>query len=117
MEKILKTSLLLLLLFALTGCASLAGRVGLASETFVKEQLQVLRTELETDFAENKQLMDNYAATAARLEELIASMEGTVKTTDELKNLAVILEDRLEDLPKETIRQLVEILNNYLEGK
>ena len=61
--------------------------------------------------------MDNYAATAARLEELIASMEGTVKTTDELKNLAVILEDRLEDLPKETIRQLVEILNNYLEGK
>ena len=108
----------------LSGCASLAGVFGVASESYVEEQLQSVRDELQPQIADaqggvtaNRSALDAYADTANQLEELIESIRTTVETTDELKQLAAVLEQRLENLPVETMRQLVTVLVEYLEGK
>ncbi len=113
-----------LMLGLLSGCASLAGKFGIASQAYVDEQLAAARSDLQTEVeqtkqsvAENRSDIDKYAESAAQLEQLIDSVQRTVQTTDELKQLATVLETRLENLPVETIRQLVGILEQYLEGK
>ena len=112
------------ILVVFTGCASLAGTFGLASKSYVDEQLEVVRTELKTDVdrygsiaEENSAALKDYAETAKQLEDLIESIQHTVQTTDELKALADVLEQRLANLPVETIRQLVNILQLYLEER
>jgi hypothetical protein len=61
--------------------------------------------------------IEEVSTTADQLEGLISSMEKAVRTTEELQALAVELEKRLADLPEETIKQLVEILEQYLEQR
>ena len=124
MKSIAKAFVVIAVLVAISGCASLAGTFGLASKSYVDEQLEVVRSELKTDVdrtasiaRENTEALKGYGETAAQLEELIVSIQQTVQTTDELKALADILEKRLENLPVETIRQLVGILNEYLENR
>lgn len=97
---------LLLLVLVLSGCQTMAGWFGLATEQYVDEKM----TEVQTQ-------VDEYVSTADKLEELIGSVENAVQTTEELKQLAVVLEDRLTNLPDETIKQLVEILQAHLEGE
>ena len=58
--------------------------------------------------------IDEFSATADKLEELLVSFQETMQTTEELSRLAGVLEERLNDLPKETIRQLVDVLQTYL---
>lgn len=111
-------------LILLSGCASLAGVFGVASESYVEEQLQSVRDELQPQIANarggvtaNRSALDAYADTANQLEALIESIRTTVETTDELKELAAVLEQWLENLPVETMLQLVTVLVEYLEGK
>jgi uncharacterized protein (DUF885 family) len=111
-------------LVALTGCASLAGTFGLASQQYVDERIEAARVEMTDGIEankmridENQATLDEYARTADQLEELMESIRVSVETTEELKALADVLEDRLENLPVETIKQLVGILEQYLEGK
>ena len=119
------------LIVMLAGCASLAGVFGIASETYVDEQVAAARSQSDSELQKvsegveanrgaieaNKATIDEYTQTAGELEELIVSIQQTVETTDELKELARMLEQRLENLPVETIRQLVGILQSYLEDK
>lgn len=119
------------LIVMLAGCASLAGVFGIASETYVDEQVAAARSQTDSELRKvsegveanrgaietNKATIDEYTQTAGELEELIVSIQQTVETTDELKELASVLEQRLENLPVETIRQLVGILQSYLEDK
>jgi septal ring factor EnvC (AmiA/AmiB activator) len=112
------------IIILLSGCASLAGVFGVASESYVEEQLQSVRDEFQSQISDtqggvsaNRSALSAYADTARQLEELIESIRNTVETTDELKRLADVLEQRFENLPVETIRQLVTILAEYLEGK
>ena len=111
-------------LVAFSGCATLAGKVGIASEDYVTAQVEAARASLQMEIdTTNKKLeaaqseIDQYSQSASNLEQLIESMQRTVQTTDELKQLADVLKGRLENLPVETIRQLVTILEQYLEGK
>ena len=111
---------LVLAVAVLSGCATL----GIATRTYVDEQLSAARNELSNEIQDNKSSIDEnrsaidaYGETAAQLEELIISIQQTVETTDELKQLAGILEQRLENLPVETIKQLVGILQEYLEDR
>jgi len=67
---------LLLLLLLLTGCATMAGRVGIASSDSVDRKLAGTRSELEAE----------------------------------------IMESRLEQMPRDTIEELVVILQRYLEA-
>jgi hypothetical protein len=121
----IKIGVVALIVFSiLSGCASLAGTFGIASKQYVDEQLTVTRDELSTEIKSNsmeigetKGQLEKFSASATQLEGLIVSMEKTVETTEELKQLADVLEGRLANLPVETIRQLVGILDQYLEGK
>lgn len=101
----------------LSGCASTAGTFGIASQKYVDEKMAEAETRLASQIDANKAKVDKYAATADKLEALISSVEEAIRTTDELKRLAVVLEERLENLPQETIKQLVDILQQYLDER
>jgi glutamine synthetase type III len=102
---------------AMSGCQSMAGTVGIATEQYVDEKVSELEGRLSAQVGENQKKINEYTATADKLEELIGSVEESVKTTGELKQLAVVLEDRLNNLPKETIKQLVDVLQQYLNSQ
>ena len=122
-----RTILIILALFALigfSGCASLAGTFGIATEEYVNEKMGEAETRLSSQVQANQSKIDanrsqleEFAATADKLNELIVAMEESVQTTRELQQLAIILEERLENLPVETIRQLVDILQQYLDAQ
>lgn len=112
-KRLIRTVLVCLAMVSLavfSGCQSLAGTVGIATEQYVDEKVAEAESRLTSR-------IDAYAATADKLEELIGSVENTVRTTDELKQLAIVLEERLNNLPEETIRQLVDVLQQYLDEK
>ena len=88
----------------LTGCATMAGWVGIASEEHVAEQIDSVRSDIEA-----------YQQNLAEVEQLVNTVEDTVETTRELNRLAKALERRLQELPRETIQQLVEVLQEYLD--
>ena len=131
MKRVLLLALGLSIAILVSGCASLAGVFGIASESYVEEQLTSVREEMQSEIADaqrgateakaaadvNKSAIDEFAATADQLGILIESIQQTVETTEELKRLGAVLEERLVNLPVETIRQLVGILNEYLETK
>jgi methylthioribose-1-phosphate isomerase len=102
---------------AMSGCQSFAGTFGIATEQYVDEKVSEAEGRLSAQVDENQKKINEYTATADKLEELIGSVEDSVKTTEELKQLAVLLEERLNDLPKETIRQLVDVLQQYLDSQ
>ena len=117
----MKHTILILLTIAaltgLTGCASIAGTFGIASQKYVDEKMSETELRLSSRIDDNRAKVEEYAATADQLEELIGSVESAVRTTEELKQLAVVLEERLDKLPEETIRQLVDVLQQYLESR
>ena len=105
------------MLLSFTGCGTMAGWVGIASKTYVDEQLMAAQEEAAKNSSEIKAVqskINEFQNTADQLEGLISSVEETVQATAELKALADILEQRLVNLPNETIRQLVSILDQYL---
>ncbi len=104
-------------LSGLTGCASIAGTFGIASEQYVDEKMSEAEGRLSSRIDDNRTKVDKYASTADQLEALIGSVEDAVRTTGELKQLAVVLEERLDNLPEETIQQLVEVLQQYLDAQ
>lgn len=61
--------------------------------------------------------MDLYTDTAAKLEDALVALEATVQKTQELSQLALVLEEKLINLPEETIQQLVTILQQYLDSR
>ena len=104
-------------LAGLSGCASIAGTFGIASEQYVDEKMIEAEGRLSSRIDDNRAKVDKYASTADQLEALIGSVEDAVRTTGELKQLAVILEERLNYLPQETIKQLVDVLQQYLDAQ
>lgn len=121
------TFLVVLATMVFSGCQTMAGWFGVASEPYVDERIDESQTrmgeiegqlnEMQSRLGEMQARVDESQVAAAQLEELIGSLETTVQTTEELKQLATVLEDRLSNLPDETIRQLVEVLQGYLESK
>jgi hypothetical protein len=116
-SKVLIIAVAIIAVAGLSGCASMAGTFGVASQEYVDEKLAETDARLASRIEANKTRVDEYAETADKLEALISSVEEAVRTTDELKQLAVVLEERLENLPHETITQLVDILQQYLDER
>lgn len=115
--RVFRVVFIVLAFVAVSGCASMAGTFGIASQEYVDEKLSEAEGRLAPRIDENRAKVDKFAATADQLEELIGSVESTVRTTAELKQLAVILEERLNNLPVETIKQLVDVLQQYLDAQ
>ena len=106
-----------IILLSFTGCGTMAGWVGIASKSYVDEQIiaaQDAAAKNSSDIKTVQGKINEFQKTADQLDDLISSVDETVQTTTELKALADILEQRLVNLPNETIRQLVGILEQYL---
>ena len=119
-RKLLRWTFAVLAVFALvvlSGCQSLAGSFGIATQQYVDDKMTETEGRLSAQIDENRSKLEKYETAADKLEELINSVEGAVRTTDELKQLAGVLEERLNSLPEETIRQLVDVLQQYLDEK
>ena len=111
----------------LAGCATMAGWVGIASEEMVEEQgaatdaqLAAANARLTATAAEIESLksqLEAAEAKAARLERLAGEMEETIRATEELQALADVMEGRLQALPQDTLRLLMEILQAHLQGR
>lgn len=127
-RRIIVALVMAVVLVALSGCQTMAGWFGLATEQYVEEQMADVQTQVDSKMGtvqsdvdvklgKVQTQIDEYAMTADQLEGLIGSLEESVRTTEELKQLAVVLEERLVNLPEETIKQLVDILQQYLESR
>lgn len=110
-----------------SGCATMGSWFGMASEEYVDEQVAAVQADVlrnSESIRDNSEsitavgeTVDEIVESAASVEEALISVEQAVTTTEELKQLADVLEDRLEDLPRETIRQLIGILETYLDSE
>ena len=114
--------LLLAALPLLGGCAS-ASFLGLAKQSSVDETEARTRADLARLDDEIRRLEEDRTDRDARLEALAADigrltgqMDDVAKSRDELMALADEVEKRLEDLPEETLRELVDALEAYLDG-
>ena len=105
-----------LVLSLFTGCTTLAGWVGIASEKSVDESLGAARRDLETEIAGLRGDMEQVQEQVVRIERLGALFEETMQATEELQQLAKVMESRLEKTPRDTIEKLVDILQDYLEA-
>jgi hypothetical protein len=104
-----------LVLIFLSGCGTMAGWVGIASSKSVDEKLAGTRSDLEAEVGSLRSDLDAYQAKASEIERLGRSIEETIRATEELQQLAEIMESRLQQLPRDTIEELVEILQRYLD--
>lgn len=114
-----------------TSCASTKPVLGFATSAYVDQQLDARATALASDLEETRRQvgrlaaeLDEYTATADeltalldRIDEVIGDYEQTKAATEELQQLAVQVEQRLEELPTETIAQIVEVLQEFLESQ
>ena len=112
----MKRSLFLILsaiLVLLSGCTT-TSFAGLAKTSYVDEVSaggQATREELaglERQVQEMRQLAD-------QLEVIIRAMDETRAATEELQELAGLVEARLDALPRESLRLLVESIQAYLD--
>ena len=123
MKRIVPLVLVLVVPLALTlsGCATLADKVGIANKAYADQKaaeaeekaaadVQALRTELTDQLQTLKQDADAVQKALAEVDEVVAS-------TSQLKDLAKAFEQRLTTLPEETLRGIVQILQAYLDSK
>jgi len=116
-KKWIAVGLLTVVLFA--GCATTEPIWFIATPGYVEAQIATSENATRGDYeAQIARLQDELEAQRtvsdklAGLAEVIAEIESS---NQELLGLADALEDRLAELPRETIRQLVEILQQHLE--
>ena len=112
--------LLILSLLWLVGCTS-TGFVGLAKESYaegIEKDAEITREKVDDLKAEVKELQEDLEKMEDLSEELISlikDLKEAKKDTEELKKLANIVEERLEELPVQTLEKLVDILNEYIQ--
>jgi methyl-accepting chemotaxis protein len=113
MKKLLNLIVILALVLSIGACTT-TSFAGLAKSSYVEEidtaagQTRSELEELQREVAEMKDLAD-------QLESIIAAMEETRKATEELQVLAGVVEDRLESLPRETLRLLAQTIETFLK--
>jgi septal ring factor EnvC (AmiA/AmiB activator) len=105
-------------LLLLGGCATMAGWVGIASEAQLEEQAATTEARLaqaDTEIAQLKDELEAYNEKAGRLERLTEDLEKAIRSTQELQELAQVMEARLQEVPQDTLRLFVKIIVQYLE--
>ncbi len=115
-----------LAIMSLSACAS-GSFLGLATSAYVDEQLEATRAEVEAareDMSGQLQAeistvrfdVDRVDELTRDLEQLLATIRENERATQELQQLATVVASRLDELPTETLRRLVEILQRNLEA-
>ncbi|MCK5153192.1 MAG: hypothetical protein KAQ93_02445 [Spirochaetales bacterium] len=112
---------ILAVIFFVSACAT-SGFLGfgdpLATSSYVDTAIAEMEQETERISIEFDQMnaeIKAFTSLRNEIENIIATMEKTQKDTAELQNLADRVGERLEEMPNEMLRQLVEALQTYLE--
>ncbi len=88
-----------------------SGFAGLAKESYALEVEQKTSADIQQlrdEVAKIKELTN-------KLDGLLEDIEETKKTTKEFQDLVKELEGRINDMPRESIEELVKILQKYLD--
>jgi len=104
------TVLAITILFA--SCTT-SGFAGLTKESYTLEVEQKTTADIEAlrdEVAKIKVLTD-------QLDGLLKDIEATKKSTKEFQDLVKELEGRINNMPKESIAELVKVLQKYLDEK
>ena len=109
----------LLATISLAGCATTKPIWFIATPGYVEAQIatseDATRSEYEAQIAQLQRDLNAQRAVADELAALTGVISEIESNNRELLGLADELEDRLAALPRETIRQLVDILERHLE--
>ncbi len=105
-----------LISFFLFGCATENGLFGfIATTDYVKKEIEAQKKQTDTEIKAVKSDVEEMKTLTNRVKNLLDEVEKTKQTTEELQKLADALKLRLNDLPRETLKQLVDILQMYLQ--
>lgn len=108
-----RLTIALVIVMALVAACTTTSFAGLAKAAYVDE----VSASAATAAADLRALQDQVAEMqelADRLADLIARLEETQAATRELQQLAKTVEGRLQQLPRETLRELVKSIEVYL---
>jgi uncharacterized membrane protein (DUF106 family) len=94
------------------GCTT-TSFAGLARASYV-DRVDASTQAAQKDLAALQKQVDDVKAAADRMQELAAQMEQTQKATADLQQLARQVQERLSDLPRETLEMLVKSIQEYL---
>lgn len=118
----MKKIALILVLISLWGCATVYRTIGIASTQYVEEQIVDINEVMEKDRAreiakmkEFNQELQQLKADMERILEISEGMEQTRDELEELKQLASQVERRINNLSKETLLRLRDLLTSELD--
>jgi ABC-type transporter Mla subunit MlaD len=94
------------------GCTT-TSFAGLARTGYV-DQVNASAQATQKDLAGLQGQVDDMKKVSGRMQELAAQMEQTQKATADLQQLARQVQDRLAELPRETLEMLVKSIQEYL---
>ena len=116
MKKILTIGIVMAVLLVFTGCATADnGLFGyFATTDYVKKQLEDTKKTTESEINATKKDVAEIKALTGEIKDLLNQVSRTKQSTEELQKLAKALQTRLNDLPRETLRKMVKILEDYL---
>lgn len=117
MKKILTLGIVIAVLLVFSGCATADnGLFGyFATTDYVKKQLAETKKATESEISATKKDVAEIKALTGKIKDLLGEVSQTKQSTEELQKLAKALEERLNDLPRETLTKMVKILQDYLD--
>ena len=111
--------LLLLILFSTSGCAT-NGFMGfgdpLTTTSYVDNSAAAASEETSAEFARLRSEIEELNALKNEMQSFVAQLERNKEDTAALQSMAIRVSERLEEMPTEMLRQLVEALQTYLEA-
>jgi len=116
MKKILTIGIVMAVLLIFTGCATADnGLFGyFATTDYVKKQLEEAKKVTDSELNSVKKDVSDMKALTGKVKDLLDEVSQTKQSTEELQKLAKSLESRLNNLPHETLVEIIKILENYL---
>jgi predicted nuclease with TOPRIM domain len=121
--------LMIALAVLMIGCASTKGFLGLTTVSTMEAELaqireeedrrhQELRQELERISRELSSLnaeVDRHEELSGEIRQVLEDFAEVQKATSDLQQLAEQVEDELDAIPRETLQQIVDVLQAYLD--
>jgi len=99
--------------FALAGCAS-GSFLGLATTGYVDAKAKAVADQQAAEIEQLKAQLSEYQSVKEQAQAAIDQVNQTQQTISDLQAIATRAEDRIASIPKEVIKQIVDILQAAL---
>jgi chromosome segregation ATPase len=130
MKVMRKRILTFLSVIILCGCSTTGGFLGLATMSYVDGRFSEMKSESAASYEEIQaklvrileelnalsEEVEQYQRLAQELESILAEFARVQEATDDLQQLAKEVSGRMDALPKETLQELVEIIQAHLDS-